>query len=43
MTDLLDIQELSAGYGEAVVLTGVSFSLAQGQTLARTRHFGDNM
>ena len=34
MTDLLDIQELSAGYGEAVVLTGVSFSLPQGQTLA---------
>jgi branched-chain amino acid transport system ATP-binding protein len=33
-TPLLNVQNLSAGYGEAVVLTGVSFTLAQGQTLA---------
>jgi branched-chain amino acid transport system ATP-binding protein len=31
---LLRVDDLSAGYGEAVVLNGVSFSLAQGQTLA---------
>ena len=32
--DLLSVHELSAGYGEAVVLQGISFALAQGQTLA---------
>lgn len=31
---LLQVDGLSAGYGEAVVITDVSFSLAQGQTLA---------
>jgi branched-chain amino acid transport system ATP-binding protein len=31
---LLRVDDLSAGYGEAVVLNGVSFSLAEGQTLA---------
>lgn len=34
MSDLLQVQALSAGYGEAVVLNGVSFSLAEGETLA---------
>jgi branched-chain amino acid transport system ATP-binding protein len=34
MADLLRVDNLSAGYGEAVVLNGISFSLAQGQTLA---------
>ena len=34
MADLLKVENLSAGYGEAVVLQGVSVSLAQGQTLA---------
>ncbi len=34
MLDLLKVEDLSAGYGEAVVLHGVSLSLAQGQTLA---------
>ncbi|MDO8457441.1 MAG: ABC transporter ATP-binding protein [Burkholderiaceae bacterium] len=34
MSDLLKVQGLSAGYGEAVVLHDVSLSLAQGQTLA---------
>ena len=34
MADLLRVENLSAGYGEAVVLTGVGFSLAEGQTLA---------
>lgn len=34
MTDLLKVQDLSAGYGEAVVLHDVSLSLAEGQTLA---------
>lgn len=34
MPDLLQIQDLSAGYGEAVILQGVSFSLGEGQTLA---------
>jgi hypothetical protein len=28
MSDLLQVESLSAGYGEAVVLQGVSFSLA---------------
>ena len=34
MSDLLQVENLSAGYGEAVVLNGVSFSLAEGETLA---------
>ena len=34
MADLLNVEDLSAGYGEAVVLTGINFSLAQGETLA---------
>ena len=34
MRDLLKVQGLSAGYGEAVVLHDISLSLAQGQTLA---------
>ncbi|MES2977057.1 MAG: ABC transporter ATP-binding protein [Pseudomonadota bacterium] len=34
MADLLKVEGLSAGYGEAVVLTGVSLSLAEGGTLA---------
>jgi branched-chain amino acid transport system ATP-binding protein len=34
MTALLKIEALSAGYGEAVVLTGISLSLAEGETLA---------
>ncbi len=31
---LLEVQNLSAGYGEAVVLTGVNLVLGQGETLA---------
>ena len=34
MTELLKVENLSAGYGEAVVLNNVSLSLAEGQTLA---------
>jgi branched-chain amino acid transport system ATP-binding protein len=34
MPELLHVDHLSAGYGEAVVLNDVSFSLAEGQTLA---------
>jgi len=34
MTELLKVDQLSAGYGEAVVLNGVSFTLGEGQTLA---------
>ena len=34
MADLLKVHQLSAGYGEAVVLNQVSMSLPQGQTLA---------
>ena len=34
MAELLQIDNLSAGYGEAVVLTGVSLQLGEGQTLA---------
>ncbi|MDI1267489.1 MAG: ABC transporter ATP-binding protein [Polaromonas sp.] len=34
MTELLRVEGLSAGYGEAVVLQGVSLSLAEGKTLA---------
>ena len=34
MNKLLDVRDLSAGYGEAVVLTNISLLLAEGQTLA---------
>jgi len=34
MRDLLSIENLSAGYGEAVVLSGVSLDLAEGKALA---------
>ena len=34
MNDLLRVEDLSAGYGEAVVLNQVSISLCEGQTLA---------
>ena len=34
MTELLKVEGLSAGYGEAVVLQGVSLALAEGKTLA---------
>src|SRR4051812_21730302 len=34
MADLLRVEKVSAGYGEAVVLSDVSFSLAEGRTLA---------
>ena len=34
MPELLRVENLSAGYGEAVVLQGVSLSLDQGETLA---------
>jgi len=34
MPDLLSIEQLSAGYGEAVVLAGISLSLAEGEALA---------
>ena len=34
MAELLNVKDLSAGYGEAVVLHDVSISLDQGQTLA---------
>jgi branched-chain amino acid transport system ATP-binding protein len=34
MADLLEVQNLSAGYGEAVVLNGVSLSVGEGKTLA---------
>jgi branched-chain amino acid transport system ATP-binding protein len=34
MADLLRIEQLSAGYGEAVVLSNVSLALAEGQALA---------
>ena len=34
MVELLQVEQLSAGYGEAVVLNDVAFSLAEGQTLA---------
>ncbi len=34
MRELLSIENLSAGYGEAIVLSGVSLSLAEGQALA---------
>ena len=34
MSELLKVDQLSAGYGEAVVLNKVSFALGEGQTLA---------
>src|SRR5215213_7245445 len=34
MPELLTIDQLTAGYGEAVVLSGVSLSLDEGQSLA---------
>lgn len=34
MSELLKVEKLSAGYGEAVVLNEVSFALGEGQTLA---------
>lgn len=34
MAELLRVENLSAGYGEAVVLTGIQLALAEGQTLA---------
>jgi branched-chain amino acid transport system ATP-binding protein len=34
MTELLNVENLSAGYGEAVVLNGVSLTLPEGETLA---------
>src|SRR5512133_2131575 len=34
MSDFLQVEKLSAGYGEAVILDGVSLGLAQGETLA---------
>jgi branched-chain amino acid transport system ATP-binding protein len=34
MSELLRVDNLSAGYGEAVVLHGVSFALGEGRTLA---------
>src|ERR1700727_864151 len=34
MADLLHIEQLSAGYGEAVVLANISLSLAEGEALA---------
>jgi branched-chain amino acid transport system ATP-binding protein len=34
MPELLNVERLSAGYGEAVVLTDVSFTMAEGQALA---------
>jgi branched-chain amino acid transport system ATP-binding protein len=34
MAELLNINNLSAGYGEAVILNGISLSLSEGETLA---------
>ena len=34
MAELLNIRQLSAGYGEAVVLQNISLHLDEGQTLA---------
>ncbi len=34
MPELMSVEQLSAGYGEAVVLSGISLSLAEGQALA---------
>jgi branched-chain amino acid transport system ATP-binding protein len=46
MADLLRVENLSAGYGEAIVLNGINVSLAEGQTLALlgpTRHHGGSI
>ncbi len=34
MADILAIEQLSAGYGEAIVLSGISLAVAEGQSLA---------
>ena len=34
MAELLQVRQLSAGYGEAVILHDVDLSLGEGQTLA---------
>jgi branched-chain amino acid transport system ATP-binding protein len=34
MSELLRVEHLSSGYGEAVVLNDISFVLAEGETLA---------
>jgi branched-chain amino acid transport system ATP-binding protein len=34
MADLLQVNDVSAGYGEAVILNGVSLALGEGETLA---------
>jgi len=34
MPDLLNVERLTAGYGEAIVLTDVTFKIAEGQALA---------
>ena len=34
MSDLLAIEKLSAGYGEAVVLSDISLTIPQGRALA---------
>src|SRR5881397_26544 len=34
MSELLTIERLTAGYGEAIVLSGISLSLAEGEALA---------
>src|SRR4051794_24597157 len=34
MSELLVVEKLRAGYGEAVVLNDISFALGEGQTLA---------
>ena len=34
MAELLDVENLSAGYGEARVVHGVSFAMEDGQSLA---------
>ena len=34
MPDLLDVQGLSAGYGDAIVLTDITFKIAEGQAVA---------
>jgi len=34
MPDLLRVEQLTAGYGEAIVLSGISLSIAEGQALA---------
>ena len=34
MAELLRVDNLSAGYDEAVVLNGISLTLAEGETLA---------